>query len=46
MNAAVLWRLFLGDFRERVRGGRFLLITAATAAIGTLFVPGNAGATC
>ncbi|MBP2017793.1 ABC-type transport system involved in multi-copper enzyme maturation permease subunit [Symbiobacterium terraclitae] len=43
MNTAVLWRLFLGDFRERVRGGRFLLITAATAAIGTLFVPGNAG---
>lgn len=45
MSAALLWRLVRGDLRERMRGNRFLLITAATAALGTLFVPEEAGYT-
>lgn len=43
MSAVLLWQLVRADFLERIRGGRFLFITVATAALGTLFVPGDGG---
>lgn len=43
MSPAVFWHLVRADFRERVRGGRFFRIATATAALGTLFVPGRTG---
>lgn len=43
MSQTIFWRLVRLDFRERVRRGRFLRAAAATAALGTLFVPGRTG---